>query len=329
MNGLIFPIMSMNRLCKLLAISETQLTEIADNARNLYRRASLVSAGAATRSIDIPNPTLHRLQRRIFENVFVDFKPHDCSFGGIACKDAASNASFHCGRRFVMKLDVRRFFPSVHHSWVQEFFQGRCGCIPPVASILRRLVTLRSGLPQGTCTSPALADQIFRPIDIRLSNALASRGIAYSRWVDDLTVSAEFSMRNLISFIRDVLKEYGLVIHDRDGKAPRQYGPGESAIITGFSISQSGIAIPTTYIQRLISELARAKRFANQESEIPPAYSKESLWGSIAYVSRFDPKVGRRLAKQFNTVAWDGIQVKLPSKRGRVVFDNLNSDIDR
>src|SRR5262249_18384675 len=161
----------------------------------------------------VPVYELAVVQKRILERVLIDFKPHECSFGGIKGRTAKDNAGQHFNASYVMKIDVRKFYTHVHHRWVQRLFETRLGCIPPVASTLRRLLTLNAGLPQGTCTSPAIADQILRPLDTRLQNALACRGIAYTRWVDDMTFSASFSLRSYVPFIEKLLKPYGLSIH--------------------------------------------------------------------------------------------------------------------
>src|SRR5262245_53831789 len=114
---------------------------------------------------------------------------------GFISQAGLSNARAHVNRPFLAKLDIRDFYPSISFRWVQSFFERSHGCSPPVASLLRRLVTFQGGLPQGTCTSPALADQLMLTVDNRLSRAFTAHGVTYTRFVDDLTLSAPFSLR--------------------------------------------------------------------------------------------------------------------------------------
>lgn len=321
MSMTLFPIGSMTRLANLLGVSKTHLREMAEAAPNLYRHAELVHPYKDPRPIRVPMPDLAFIQRRILERVFVDFQPHECSYGGVKGRTAVDNANNHLNKLFVMKIDIRKFYPNVHHCWVQDFFENRLGCIPPVASKLRRLLTLESGLPQGTCTSPALADQLLRPLDTRLHNALSGRGIAYTRWVDDMTFSAAFSMRSYVRLIDNILRPYGLRIHHKGEKAPVQFGPGEQPNVTGLAVGGGRVSVAQAYIESVRKELRMAWRFAEGHSAEPPPYRRETYWGTIRYIRRFSKRQARGLMHIFERVAWEKLSpLDLPSKRGKLVF---------
>jgi hypothetical protein len=321
MNKTVFPIGSMNRLAKLLGVCKSRLCEIALEAPNLYRRGHLLRPYAEKREIRVPVPELAFIQRRILERVFVDFEPHDCSYGGVNGRTPVDYVRNHLGGLFVIKVDVRKFYPNVHHQWIQAFFRDRMGCIPPVASTLRRLLTLDAGLPQGTCTSPALADQILRPLDTRIHKSLSAQGIRYTRWVDDMTLSAAFSMRSHVKFIEKLLRPYGLRIHNKGEKQPKQFGPGEHATITGLELGDGRISVPQPYIETVRKELRMAWRFAEGHSAETPPYREETYWGTIRYISRFSKRQARDLMHLFDSVAWEKLSpLDLPSKKGKVVF---------
>lgn len=317
----IFPICSLSRLARLLGLSKLELYELAERAPELYRPATLYVPYKEPRRISVPTHHLASIQRRILCRIFVAFRPHDCSYGGIKGKTARENAATHLNKLFRLKIDVRKFYPNVHHCWVQSFFQNRLGCIPPVASTLRRLLTLKGGLPQGTSTSPALADQILKPIDTRLNGAFHPRGITYTRWVDDITISADFSLSSYVSLIARIFRSYGLRIHERGDKAPKQYRPGEELVVTGLSVGKSWVSIPDYYIQTIKRELELASQFAEGYAFEPPPYGKESYWGSIQYVRRFSKRKARELQCVFDAIDWHKLEpLALPGKRGRVVF---------
>jgi hypothetical protein len=314
----VFPIRSINRLADLLECPKKSLLELAADPQRYYKPTILERVGKQPRPIYVPRPPLARVQRRIFERLFSAFTPHPCSFGGVKSRSASSNARLHLDRSFVLKLDVRKFYPSIHHRWVHNFFENRLGCVPPVANMLRRLLTLEGGLPQGTCTSPALADQIMRPIDDRLQKALCPRNIIYSRWIDDITLSAQFSLRSFVPFISRILKEYGLNLHMEGDKRPLQFGPGEEAVVTGLTC-RCGIGVPKHYVDSIVRELLIAERFGlGRSGELPP-YCKETYWGTIEYIGRYSRQQHRRLRTVFDRVRWDRLQpLDLPSKRPRL-----------
>jgi hypothetical protein len=294
------------------------LFHFAENPARHYCPMILERAGKEPREIQVPRTQLAGLQRRILNRVFRDFRPHDCSFGGIKGRSAVENVKRHLDKEYVLKIDVRKFFPSIHHRWVQTFFQERLGCIPPVADLLRRLVTLNSGLPQGTCTSPALADQIMNRIDVRLRQAFEPRGITYGRWIDDITISAAFSLRSFIGFVDRILAESGLHIHRSGEKKPHQFGPGEEAIVTGLSC-RGRVCVPLRYVNAIKTELWIAWRYSQGYAAAPPPYCKESYWGTIQYISRFRKSWGRELAWLFNRVDWEKlVPLELPSKKPRL-----------
>lgn len=319
MTSSIFPIQSINRLAKLLETPRDVLCGIADRAESLYRDAHLLVAGKAPRAIQKPKSQLARLQRLIFERLFIEFRPHDCSYGGKG-KGIEFNAIQHLGCDYVLKIDLRKFYPNVHYAWVQAFFERRLGCIPPVASILRRLLTFKKGLPQGACTSTAVADQVLWAIDTRLHKALGARNIVYTRWVDDITVSAAFSLRTYIPFIERVFKAAGLRIHRQGDKRPTQFGPGEDALVTGLAITRDGISIPSCYVARIKAELQNAMYLSEGSRPQLPIYCEETYWGMIQYIRRFSQKDADELMKLFRRVRWEELtHLNLPSKKGIVV----------
>src|SRR5262249_14468344 len=119
-----------------------------------------------------------------------------------------------CGRRVVLRFDLRDFFPSVRRSRVHALF-ATAGYPRAVARLLTGLCTNvvpddvwrtapgpRCGtpwverrryrpphLPQGAPTSPALANLCAYRLDCRLSSLAESVGAAYTRYADDLAFS--------------------------------------------------------------------------------------------------------------------------------------------
>jgi hypothetical protein len=311
----------MNRLARLLRTQKARLCEIANRADELYLNAELIVPGKSPRPIRVPKPELAVIQRRILENIFVDFDPHECSYGGVEGRRIEENAGRHVNGVFVIKVDLRKFYPNVHYKWVQAFFELRLGCIPPVAGTLRRLLTLDGGLPQGSCTSPALADQILRPIDVRVQNALGARGVTYTRWVDDLTFSASFSLRSWVPFIERIFKSYGLRIHKQGDKRPKQFGPREAPVVCGLSLSPNGISVPDEYLSKVKAELEMASQRRENAPSEPPPYGPQTYLGMIDYVKRFSKADGAELMRTFRAVPWKQLlHLDLPSKKGKVIY---------
>src|SRR5262249_60234795 len=116
-----------------------------------------------------------------------------------AGRSTVSNAQPHTGQAVVVNMDLAGFFPSIGFRRVSSVFE-RLGYSPAVATILgllctacprreewigreRRFVAIGPrGLPQGACTSPALANQVPRRLDCRLDRPAGAPGGGQTRY---------------------------------------------------------------------------------------------------------------------------------------------------
>ncbi len=85
----------------------------------------------------------------------------------------------------------RIFFPSTGRKLVRKMWQHFFHFPPDVASLLTNLTTYKNFVPQGASTSSYIANLIFWDKEPRLVEELRKRGIYYSRYVDDITISTD------------------------------------------------------------------------------------------------------------------------------------------
>lgn len=122
------------------------------------------------------------------------------------------------GSNWFLKTDFSDFFGSIN----PEFTIKMLSQIYPFNMIiedpegkkeLRKaldLCFLDGGLPQGTPISPLLTNLIMIPIDHRLNQLLVPKAFVYTRYADDITVSAveKFDYSKVVKLIDYVLKEF-------------------------------------------------------------------------------------------------------------------------
>ena len=134
-----------------------------------------------------PLKTIHgRIQAMILKKVeFPEYLQ-----GGIKKRGQASNAAHHTGRRLLITEDVENFFPATTSKVIFEVWHRFFRFSPKVAECLTKLTTKDNTLPQGAKTSPLLANIVFWQAEAQLVAELASRGIVYTRLVDDITCSS-------------------------------------------------------------------------------------------------------------------------------------------
>src|SRR5204863_102450 len=160
------------------------------------------------RYISAPKPALAQAQRWLFVNILSRLEVEAPAHGFVPCCSIVTNAAPHTGRKIVINLDLKDFFPSITFRRVKGLFE-KLGYSEHVATVLAllsteppRVATELDGkvyhvalgqrvLLQGACTSPAITNALCRRLDRRLSGLAKRHGFAYTRYADDLTFSGD------------------------------------------------------------------------------------------------------------------------------------------
>jgi RNA-directed DNA polymerase len=146
--------------------------------------------GSGTRSIDAPRSTLYRLQKSLSSVLMEAYSPRGATHGFVQSRSIMTNAAPHVGRRFVLNVDIKDFFPSIHIGRVRGLFMSDpFNCPDEVATVLAQICCLDGRPPIGAPTSPVVSNMICRRLDRQLSDLARRRGCRYSRYADDLTFS--------------------------------------------------------------------------------------------------------------------------------------------
>lgn len=193
-------------------------------------------------------------------------------------RDVISNARQHVGHRHTLVTDIKSAFPSTTSRKVQHAL-AKHGVPAPLASLLTRLCTFQNQLPQGAPTSPALLDLVLRPFDDRLTNAcLGHGGVIYTRYVDDVCVSANRPVKFMLREIRDQLGRLGYQL--ARGKT-RYWNPGQRATVAGIVLSKEP-SLDLEFRDR-IRRLARAVAGGKV---VLTGREERALRGRIAWIGR-------------------------------------------
>lgn len=188
---------------------------------DLYRTFFIPKNSGGLRRIDAPNQPLMDALRELKTILEVDCGAlyHTAAFAYIknrCCVDAVKKHQRNESNWF-LKLDFKDFFgsttPDFLYLMVAQSFPF-CEIVKDAAgkAALQKaldLCFLNGGLPQGTPISPTLTNIMMIPIDHRIFNALAKRKIVYTRYADDLLISAveSFSAERMSAFVSQVLAD--------------------------------------------------------------------------------------------------------------------------
>src|SRR5262249_17205363 len=154
------------------------------------------------------------------------------------------------GQRWLINLDVKRFFPSVRHYVVRDTLKREYGFGRDVAWLITRLVTVDSQLPQGTTTSPLVANLLLsRAVDDPLTSAALKINVNNTRFLDDIALSGN-RPHVLINLTARSLSQKRLALWRRAGAEPKFKITPNSAHqeVTGLVVNaKTGPSVPLGY----------------------------------------------------------------------------------
>jgi hypothetical protein len=185
------PIQSVGSLCRALFIAEALLCSIAERVPKLYigPTPKPKKSGNGFRDVYDTRPPLKPLLKRINKGFFERVVFPDYLHGSIRGCDFISNARVHEGSVTVITEDIKGFFDHITEEHAYAIWRRFFGFGEAPSELLTKLVTNGGRIYQGAPTSSYLANLVFWDIEPRIVEALGIRGLRYSRFVDDVTMS--------------------------------------------------------------------------------------------------------------------------------------------
>ena len=159
--------------------------------RQAYRTFLIPRRNGKERRIEAPTRTLKYLQRLIHESMSRLYGPHPAVHGFRSEHSIVTNAKSHLGRKYVLNIDIQDFFPSI----TRKRIYGRLIAEPyslnsTVAHVISMLSTnVFTQLPQGSPSSPVLANMVAAELDSEMAYLCSSLYCRYTRYADDITIS--------------------------------------------------------------------------------------------------------------------------------------------
>lgn len=224
----------------LLGVEVGRLNEILGEISAHYHQFWIRKRKGGYRIISAPDRELQSIQNTIYSRILSPVTMiHPAAVGFRCGHSVADNAAPHLGNRYVLKMDIHDFFPSIRISRVKKTF-CRIGYPDNVSRVLTALCCLNRHLPQGAPTSPSLSNIVGYDMDVKLSALAAELGLTYTRYADDLTFSGNVFPKELIlPRIKQIIKEESFEPNHKKTRFMNEYG---KKIITGVSIS-SGVKL--------------------------------------------------------------------------------------
>lgn len=203
-------------------------------------------------------------------------------------------AKIHTGKKWVLKMDIKDFYGSVPYEFTRQAVKKACKKIKNAdVNYYLMISTVNKKLPVGAVTSAHIANACFAPVDKRIRAYCDMFGVNYSRYMDDLTFSADnkFSLNKAEKFAGDTLAFFGykpnkrktkyisdnkqqnvlgLVVNNKKVRLPKKLRRELRSMIHGYSVYLNCGAklIDTKYRVWDETQLARLKGYLSYAKQV-------------------------------------------------------------
>ncbi len=331
-------------MATLLALGDAELDWFTDARRwarltgaerlRHYVVTTRPARSGAVRVLEAPKVRLKAVQRRLLSEVVGRIPTHEAAHGFVPGRSVGTFAAPHAGRAVVVRLDLEGFFAAVAVGRVFGILRA-VGYPEPVAHCLAGLTTTvlplrawqsvprpadpglldahwRLGralasphLPQGSPTSPALANLAAHRLDVRLTALAAAWGGRYTRYADDLAFSGDRGWgrgtSRFLDAVETVVRDEGFRLHARKTAVLPRAG---RQTLGGLVVNQTP-QVARTEVDLLRAVLHNCLRHGpDSQNTEGHADFRAHLTGRVAWVAQHSPTRGARLRAQLAAVDW-------------------------
>jgi RNA-directed DNA polymerase len=311
------------------------LERSVDTRLRHYDHSWVHSHRGRVRLLERPRPRMRALQRQLLRGILDQVPTHDAAHGFVRRRSVGTFAAPHAGRDVVVRMDLESFFATITAGRVFGVLR-LAGYAEPVAHLMtgltttvtpfgvrraapqalrdedldgrRRLLT-RLGhphLPQGSPSSPALANLAAYALDRRVAALAESAGASYTRYADDLALSLEGPgawrrAHRLVAAVRDIATHEGFRINERKTVVASR---GQRQLLCGAVVNDRPTVPRVDYdrLRALLHNCATQGAASQNHDDLPDF--RAHLLGRIAWVRSLDPPRGARLRDQFDAIDW-------------------------
>ena len=104
-------------------VSPKRLKHYYANINNKYVNFAIPKKTGGTRTITAPDKFLKHIQRRINLLLTLFFEPKSAAHGFLENRSIVTNAQIHVGKKYVLNVDLKDFFPSIHFGRIKSVLQ--------------------------------------------------------------------------------------------------------------------------------------------------------------------------------------------------------------
>jgi RNA-directed DNA polymerase len=289
-----------------LSASKQEISKFAFSAPKKYKIYSIPKRTSGQRTIAHPSKKLKEFQRILITILENNLPVHDAAFAYKKNTSIKQNAKQHLNSKYLLKMDFQNFF----HSITPDLFFSTIDKVHLdltkedkylLTQLLFWCPSKQSGgkliLSIGAPSSPLISNFIMYFFDQALYEVCTKKGIAYTRYADDITFSTR--TKHVLFSIPDLVKN--LLLEHLDGFISINEtktvfsSKAHNRHITGITLTNDNSLSIGRKRKRYISSLIHQFSI-NQLSADDLSY----LQGLIAFASDIEPNFKKRMIKKYS-----------------------------
>lgn len=205
-------------------------------APNNFRLFTIEKNGK-DRQVQVPKSILERVHQRLFK-LLQRIETPEYLHSGIKKRSHITNARTHEGNPSLVKLDIKKYYPSTKRESVYQFFRSRLFCSPDVAKVLTDLSCVNGHIPTGSPLSQILAFYSSISMFGEINKLAEQYSVTFTVYVDDLTFSGETVPGEFVWEVKKLLHVYGYQYHKEFSRPPQK-----TKLVTGVAINGKGLHV--------------------------------------------------------------------------------------
>lgn len=214
------------------------------------------------------------------------------------------SAKIHCGKKWVLKMDIKDFYGSVPYEYIEKVVKNTCKKIKNAdVNYYLMITTLNGKLPTGAPTSAHIANACFSPVDKRIRSYCNAFCLDYSRYMDDMTFSSDdkYFLNMIEKFVQKTLTNFGYNLND---KKTKYISDNKQQNVLGVVVNNTEVRLPKTLRKKLRAMIHSYSVYQSSGAkEIDLKFrtwdekSIAKLKGYLAYTKQVDEKSYNKLMK--------------------------------
>lgn len=270
-----------------------------------YKIFEIPKRGGGMREVAQPAREVKTLQRWVVRELKPFLPIHSAATAYQTGSSIARNAKLHCDSRYMLKLDFSNFFPSIMRGDIRAHLDRYCAqqFDAPTRILFSHLMCwVRKRLPPlrlciGAPSSPFISNSILYDFDCSLSDMANKHDVTYTRYADDITLSARRrdALDGFVPAVRSLLDNLPyprLAINEAKTVHASRAG---RRVVTGLVLTPEGLVS----IGRERKRLIRALYHRSLSGQLDPKQLQQ-LAGLMAFAEGVEPGFCARLSKRLD-----------------------------